>query len=72
MEWCTCVKWSTRRTITSESVVERKRTPSACSSSLSDAVFTRLPLWPSAMVLGPIELIIGWAFSHRLPEPVVE
>ena len=38
----------------------------------SSAVFTRLPLWASAMLVPvSVERIVGWAFSHVEP-PVVE
>jgi len=69
---CFCVKWLMRVTITSESVVDRKRMPTPLSRSRSSTVLTRLPLCASAIVLGPIELSIGWAFSQFVEEPVVE
>jgi hypothetical protein len=59
IESCCCVKWSTRETMTSESVVERKRTPLARMRSRSSIVLTRLPLCASAMVLGPMLDSIG-------------
>ncbi len=67
----------------SESVVDwtacRSRRPvplaaprTASTSSRSSAVFTRLPLWPSAIPL-PAAVVrkVGWAFS-QVVEPVVE
>ena len=71
-ELCSWVKWSTSVAMTSESVVERKRMPWPFIRSRSSTVLTRLPLCASAIVLGPIEESIGWAFSHDVEEPVVE
>ena len=72
IEWCSCVKWLTSVTMTSESVVDRKRMPWVLSLSRSTTVFTRLPLCASAIVLGPIDESIGCAFSQLVDEPVVE
>jgi hypothetical protein len=52
----------------SESVVAPLRAPTIVARS---AVFTRLPLWPSASECIPSVLKTGWALSHVV-EPVVE
>ncbi len=68
-------RWAAMSAVTmSESVVAEKApvTPSSAARLASSAVFTRLPLWHSAMpVPPPVVRKVGCAFS-QVEAPVVE
>jgi hypothetical protein len=63
------VDWTARRSLRPAPVAPPR---AESTSSRSCAVFTRLPLWPSAIPL-PAAVVrkVGWAFS-QVVEPVVE
>ncbi len=63
--------WAMSAVITSVSVVPANLTPSAMSSSRSDVVLTRLPLWPRA-ITSPLRLRTSGCELCQWLEPVVE